>query len=80
MLLIRINLATFGPAPMKKILLLCILFLLVVSHAGATTHLGEFLEKIGARDVQVLESESNYEKIVEVMIEQPLDHRNPEGE
>ena len=58
----------------------CLLLSVVHLPGGATVRLDEFLEKINAVEVQVLESESIYETIVEVMIEQPLDHRNPDGE
>jgi hypothetical protein len=65
---------------MKRSLFLCILVAVLTAPVDATTSLGEFLQKIGAGDVRVLESESIYESIVEVVIEQPLDHRHPEGE
>lgn len=65
---------------MRRVFFLCLLLSVVHLPGGATVRLDEFLEKINAVEVQVLESESIYETIVEVMIEQPLDHRNPDGE
>ena len=65
---------------MRRVFFLCVLLSVVHLPGGATIRLDEFLERINAVEVRVLESESIYDKIVEVMIEQPLDHRNPEGE
>ena len=64
---------------MRRILLTGLLLAIVRLSGGTTLHLGEFLEKIDAMDVRILESESIYDSIVEVMIEQPLDHRHPDG-
>jgi hypothetical protein len=69
----------FFGAHMRRTLILGLLLTLVGLPNGATVQLGEFLEKIEARDIRILESESFYDSIVELMIEQPLDHRHPEG-
>lgn len=52
--------------------------LLVQVHSAL--RLDEFLDRIEALEVRVLQSESIYDSILEIMIEQPLDHHNPEGE
>lgn len=52
------------------------LFLL---HAAGHVRLDEFLERIEAKDVRVLESESIYDSILELRIRQPVDHHNPDG-
>ncbi len=65
---------------MSRILLYWILLVATSLPAGATVKLDEFLAKINACEVKVLKSESIYETILEVMIEQPLDHMDPEGE
>ena len=65
---------------MKKILVLgCLLFVLL-PHSGATTQLDRFLERIEAKDIRLLEGESNYDTIIEFSFEQPLDHHKPDGE
>ena len=45
-----------------------------------TIRLDEFLERIEVTEIRVLQSESIYDSILEVMIEQPIDHHNPDGE
>jgi hypothetical protein len=65
---------------MKRFFLLWVLLAVIQLPGAAVIRLDEFLEKINASEVRVLESESIYEQILEVMIEQPVDHRNPEGE
>ncbi len=42
-------------------------------------NLDKFLERIEAKDIRLLESESNYDTIIEFLFEQPLDHHNPDG-
>jgi hypothetical protein len=64
---------------MRRVFFLCVLLSVVHLPGGATIRLEEFLERINAVEVKVLQSESIYETIVEVLIEQPLDHHNPEG-
>ncbi|MFH0756936.1 MAG: S28 family serine protease [Bacteroidota bacterium] len=57
-----------------------ILLFVVWLPANASAKLDEFLERIDVVEVRVLEGESIYETILEVLVEQPLDHRNPDGE
>ena len=64
---------------MKRILVLCYFILALLPLASAGSQLDKFLERIDAREVRLLEGESNYDTIVEFLIEQPLDHRNPDG-
>ncbi len=86
-MLIGIKLATFSPdlsnnrdqVKKKRAFLLGMIIAVVQLTCSATVQLNEFLDKIEARDVRVLESESIYDSIVEVMIVQPLDHRDPDG-
>lgn len=65
---------------MKKSFLTWVLFTIVLSQAGATVKLDDFLSRDYVTEVRVLESESNFDRILEVMIEQPVDHRNPNGD
>ena len=65
---------------MKKLFLSWILLTILLLHCGATINLEDFLSRKEIKEVRVLESESIFDCILEVMIEQPLDHRNPEGE
>ena len=64
---------------MKKILVLGFLLSILFPPAGATSQLDRFLEQINAKEIRLLESESNYDTIIEFLFEQPLDHRNPTG-
>ena len=63
----------------KRLFFVWVLYAMVVLPLQAVTMLDEFLDRKGVKEVRVLEKESIYERIVEVMIEQPLDHRNPGG-
>lgn len=65
---------------MKKFLILGCLIAILLPQAGATTQLDKFLERIDARDIQLLEGEAIYDTIIEFLFQQPLDHRNPQGE
>lgn len=65
---------------MKKFFLTWVLLTLVLFEAGASIKLDEFLSRKEIKEIRVLESESIFDSILEVMIEQPLDHRNPDGE
>jgi len=65
---------------MKKYFLTWILVTFVLIQAGASVKLDEFLNRKEVKEIRVLESESIFERILEVMIEQPIDHRNPDGE
>jgi hypothetical protein len=83
-----INLITFGPIPtpelsrifINRILTLWMLLFAVTHTVVAGSTIDQFLEKIEATQVRLLQSESIYDTILEVMIEQPVDHRNPGGE
>jgi len=65
---------------MRKLLLSWLLLFIALLHCGAAIKLDEFLSRKEVKEVRVLENESIFERILEVIIEQPLDHRNPEGE
>ncbi len=65
---------------MKKFFLTWVLFTFVLFQAWASVKLDDFLSREYVCEVRVLESESNFDRILEVMIEQPVDHRNPNGE
>jgi hypothetical protein len=47
--------------------------------AGAVVRLDDFLDHIQVAETRVLENECSFERIVEVLIEQPVDHRHPDG-
>ena len=64
---------------MKKFLLTGTLLVVVLLQLPGATHLGDFLAGIEATEIRMLQGESIYDTILEVRIEQPLDHRNPEG-
>jgi hypothetical protein len=64
---------------MKKFFLTWVLVTFVLFQAGASVKLDEFLSRKEVKEIRVLESESIFEQILEVMIEQPIDHRNPDG-
>jgi hypothetical protein len=65
---------------MKKILVTGYVLFSLLLPAVAATHLNEFLGRIEAKNIRILESESIYDSIVEFLFEQPLDHRNPDGQ
>lgn len=64
---------------MKKILVLGFFLSIFLLQAGAHTQLDKFLERIDAKDIRLLEGESNYDTIIEFFFQQPLDHHNPDG-
>jgi len=64
---------------MKRFLLTGLLLGLFLLHAAGAMRLDEFLDRIEATDLRVLESESIYDSIVELRIRQPIDHHNPDG-
>lgn len=64
---------------MKKILILGFFLSTFLLPALANTQLDQFLERIDAKDIRLLEGESNYDTIIEFFFEQPLDHLNPDG-
>jgi len=65
---------------MKKLSLSAVLLTLIVFQALASVNLDDFLNQNEVKVVRTLQNESTFERILEVMIEQPLDHRNPDGE
>ena len=64
---------------MKRGFIIVMIFWVVQLYGSTTVHLGEFLKSIDASDLRLLESESIYDSIIEVMITQPLDHANPQA-
>lgn len=64
---------------MKKLFLTWALLVLVVLQALAAISLDDFLNRKEVREVRIIQNESSFERILEVMIEQPLDHHNPDG-
>jgi len=64
---------------MKKYFLTGALLLVFALQALADGSLDGFLKRKEIKEVRILQNESTFERIVEVMIEQPLDHRNPDG-
>lgn len=64
---------------MKRFLLTGFLLAIFLLQAAGFMRLDEFLDRIEAADVRVLQSESIYDSILELRIRQPVDHRNPEG-
>ena len=65
---------------MKRILVFAYFILVLLPQVNAGNQLDKFLESIDAMEVRLLEGESNYDTIIEFLIEQPLDHRKPDGE
>jgi hypothetical protein len=64
---------------MKKLILLGALLFLFAIQALALGTLDDFLKREEVKEVRILQNESTFERILEVMIEQPLDHNNPTG-
>ena len=65
---------------MKRLIFSWIVLAIILVDCGATINLDDFLSRKEVKEVRVLECESIFDQILEVMIEQPVDHRNPEGE
>lgn len=65
---------------MKKLFLSGALLIFIAIHALAALSLEDFLNRKEVKVVRTLQNESTFESILEVMIEQPVDHRNPDGE
>jgi len=65
---------------MKKFLLFGSVLFFLLLPGFASGGLDEFLERIEAKNIRLLESESNYDTIMEILIEQPLDHHEPDGD
>ncbi|RLE01078.1 MAG: hypothetical protein DRJ13_07500, partial [Bacteroidetes bacterium] len=72
-------LTIFAPL-MKKLFLSGALLVFVVIHVLAAVSLEDFLNRKEVKVVRTLQNESTFEGIMELMIEQPIDHRNPDGE
>jgi len=64
---------------MKKFFLTAAMLVLVIFQTLAVVSLDDFLNQNEVKVVRTLQNESTFERILEVMIEQPLDHRNPDG-
>ncbi len=65
----------------KKRLVACwILISIVLLQNHAAVSLKDFLNRKEVTEVRVLKGESHFENILEVMIDQPVDHHNPDGE
>lgn len=65
---------------MKKLFLTGALLVLVAIQVLAAVSLEDFLNRKDVEVIRTLQNESTFERIIEVMIEQPIDHRNPDGE
>ena len=65
---------------MKKLSLTGVLLVFIALQALAVVDLDEFLNRKEVKEVRSIQNESTFERILEVMIEQPLDHNNPGGE
>lgn len=65
---------------MKKLFLTGAMLALMVFHALAAVSLDDFLSRDEVKAVRTLQNESTFERIIEVMIEQPVDHHDPESE
>ncbi len=62
----------------RSAFLLLILSLGFLPLVGAVS-LQEFLNRKEVREVKSLKGEAPFEEILEILVEQPLDHRNPDG-
>jgi len=65
---------------MKKFVLSGSLLLIFAFQALAYGSLDEFLKRKEIKEIRTVQNESTFERILEVMIEQPLDHHDPDGE
>lgn len=65
---------------MKKLSLSWALLVVFALQALAAGSLDDFLNRKEIKEVRILQNESTFERILEVMIEQPVDHSNPDGE
>jgi len=65
---------------MKKLFLTGALLVFVALQALAAVSLDDFLSRKEVKEVRTLQNESSFERILEVLIEQPIDHRDPDGE
>jgi len=64
---------------MKKIFISWIFVSILFVQCGAVSSLDDLLSRREVKEVRVLGTQSGFNKILEVMIEQPLDHRDPDG-
>ena len=64
---------------MKKLFLTGALLVIVAIQVLAAVTLEDFLNRKDVKLIRTLQNESTFESIMEVMIEQPVDHRNPDG-
>lgn len=64
---------------MKKLLLSGILIIAALLQVLSTESLDQFLQREEVKEIRVLTGETAFDRILEVMIEQPLDHRDPQG-
>ncbi|MCD4710288.1 MAG: aminopeptidase [Bacteroidales bacterium] len=64
---------------MKKLFLTGALLVFVVLQTLAAVSLDDFLTRKEVKEVRTIQNESTFERILEVMIEQPIDHCNPDG-
>lgn len=65
---------------MKKLFLSVALLAFLFFQALAAVSLDDFLNQKEVKEVREIKTESPFERILEVMIEQPVDHHNPDGE
>lgn len=65
---------------MKKLFLSGILISVALLNVWAVVSLDDFLNRKEVKEVRVLKNEAAFERVLEVMLEQPIDHRNPDGE
>jgi hypothetical protein len=65
---------------MKKLSLSLALLVVFAFQTLASVSLDDFLRRKEIKEVRTLQNESTFERILEVMIEQPVDHRKPDGE
>lgn len=63
----------------KRLLLSTAVLLAMVLSLKATPVLSEFLKRDEIKEINVLKGRSGFDEILEVMIEQPLDHNRPDG-
>lgn len=63
---------------MKRILTISLLLSFLLSAAYSRVSIEEFLKELPVTNIRVLEKESFYGSIYEVMFEQLIDHHNPE--
>ena len=62
---------------MKRLFTVFLLLLLVLPKVFTADTIEEFLEELPLTNIRILEKESFYGKIFEIMFEQPVDHNDP---